>query len=151
MILEIKDFLVEKPITLIYWDLDSKIDLIFPYLQQETEVRQISSIEDFYEWMKMVEIRNLIVGVKTKERLKEIKEALDKIPIEKRRSIFIIFISPDLKTLDFKETFLFSANLILNEKDLKDFERIFSRAKAYWEHLYKPYFTTLNKLIEGAL
>jgi hypothetical protein len=151
MTLELKDLLLEKPVTLILWELDSKPDPIFQALQGETEIRSISSIEEFLEWIKMVDVRYFIVGVKTLDKLKEAKTILDGIVIEKRRNIFIVFISPNLNTMDMKEMFLFSVNLILNEKDIKDFEKILSKAKAYWEHLYKPYFTTLNKLLEGSI
>jgi hypothetical protein len=151
MTLELQDLLLERPVTLILWDLDTKADAILPSLQQETEIRIISSLEEFWEWLKMVEVQNLIVAVKERDKLQAVKQSLDKLPVDKRRKLFVIFIAPDLNTFDMKDTFLFSANLILNEKDLKEFEKIYSKAKAYWEHLYKPYFTTLNKLIEGAL
>ena len=70
----------------------------------------------------------------------------EKFPIEKRREIFLIYILPKAKTLDPKETFLLSANLVISEEHLSDFERIYKRAFQYWSILYKDFKTAYERL-----
>lgn len=148
MSLELKDLLIEKPVTLIFWEIENNFETIVSFFQNETEVKKLEDFEDFQEWVNFVEVRYLVLACKNLERLEEIKKVIDKLDIEKRRKLFIIFISPHLETLDRKKSFLYGVNLVVNERDIKDLDKILSKAKTYWEVLYKAYFTTLEKLIE---
>ncbi|MGC9016615.1 MAG: hypothetical protein ACP5JQ_00315 [Caldimicrobium sp.] len=148
---QLEDLLLEKPVSLIYWELEGEFKNFFSFLEGETELKILENLNEFYQWFTVLEIRNFMAGVKKAEKIKEINQLLEKLPIEKRREIFIIYISPEVETLDTKGSFLYSANLLVNERDLKDMERIYSKAKTYWVNLYKPYFQAMAKFLEEGL
>ncbi|PMP62691.1 MAG: hypothetical protein C0197_04100 [Caldimicrobium thiodismutans] len=148
---QLEDLLLEKPVSLIYWELEGEFKNFFSFLEGETELKILENLNEFYQWFTVLEIRNFMAGVKKAEKIKEINQLLEKLPIEKRREIFIIYISPEVETLDTKGSFLYSANLLVNERDLKDMERIYSKAKTYWVSLYKPYFQAMAKFLEEEL
>ncbi|MGC8965237.1 MAG: hypothetical protein ACP5KO_00300 [Caldimicrobium sp.] len=148
---QLEDLLLEKPVSLIYWELEGEFKNFFSFLEGETELKILENLNEFYQWFTVLEIRNFMAGVKKAEKIKEINQLLEKLPIEKRREIFIIYISPEVETLDTKGSFLYSANLLVNERDLKDMERIYSKAKTYWVNLYKPYFQAMAKFLEEEL
>ncbi|MFN4197023.1 MAG: hypothetical protein ACK4FM_03335 [Caldimicrobium sp.] len=144
--LELTDFLIEKHVTLIYWDLNKSHQLILPFFQNETEVKVIKDIEELWEWNKAVTVKYLILGIKKKEKLEEIKNELRKVPIDQRRKLFIIYISPHLETLNRLQAFLYEANLVVNTKDLKDLDKIINKSRIYWEALYKPFNKALEQI-----
>ncbi len=148
MTLDLKDLLLEKPLTAVYWELEEDFTKIIPFFQEETEVRKLENFEEFWEWIKYVEVRNLVLGYKDQSVFENIKKDLDRIDIEKRRKIFILLISPQLKTLDRKQAFLLGVNLVVHPENLGELDKILNKAKLYWEILYKPYFTTLEKILE---
>lgn len=146
--LELKDFLIEKPVTLIYWNLEEPYKIILPNFQSVTEIKSLEDFEDFWEWNKAVNVKYLIIGVKEKEKLEEIKRSLSKLPIDQRRRLFIIYISPHLKTLDRIQAFLYGVNLVVNSNDLENLDKILNKSMVYWEALYKPYYKALEKMWE---
>ena len=148
MTLELKDLLLEKPVTLIYWELGGDFNKIFSFFERDTELRSINALEEIYSWFNALQVKNFIAGVKNIEKIKEINEIFKKLPIEKRREIFVIYISPELKTLDTRESFLYSANLVVNEKDLSEMDRIYEKAKTFWLNLYKPYYQTWERILK---
>ncbi len=148
MSLQLEDLLVEKPVSLIYWELDRDFKNFLSFLERDTEIKILRSLEEFYSWINAVEVKNFIAGVKNSSKIKEINQVLEKLSIEKRRELFIVYISPELKTLDTRESFLYSANLVVNERDLSDLERIYNKAQTYWINLYKPYYQMRMKLLE---
>jgi len=151
MSLELQDLIVERPVSLIYWKLDSSFRNIQEVLSRETEVRELKYIEDLLTWLHHTEVKNLIVALPDPEEFKAFNNLFEKITPEKRRELFIIFISPYFKTLDPLLSFLYGVNLVIKEEDLSEFERIFSKARAYWKNLYYPYFKTFSKLAEGEI
>ncbi len=148
MTLELKDLLLEKPVSLIYWELAGDFNKFFSFLERDTELRSLKALEEIYHWLNAVEIKNFISGVKNVEKIKEINEVLKKLPIEKRREIFVILVSPELKTLDTRESFLYSANLVVNDKDLSEMERIYEKAKIFWLNLYKPFYQIWERILK---
>jgi len=151
MSLELQDLIVESPVSLIYWKLGASFRNIQEVLSRETEVRELKDIEDLLTWLHHTEVKNLIVALPDPEEFKTFNRFLEKITPEKRRELFIIFISPHFKTLDPLLSFLYGVNLIIKEEDLSEFERIFSKARAYWMSLYSPFFKTFSKLTEGEI
>lgn len=151
MSLELEDLIIERPVSLIYWKLSSSFRNIQEVLSKETEVRELKEVGDLLPWLHHTEVKNLIVALPNLEEFKTFNSLLEKITPEKRRELFIIFISPYLKTLDPLLSFLYGVNLVIKEEDLLEFERIFSKARAYWKSLYSPYFKTFSKLAEGEI
>ena len=50
-----QDYLIEKPLCLIFWKLSSDINPIIKFFQEEKdfEVREIKSIDDLVYWLKL--------------------------------------------------------------------------------------------------
>lgn len=149
MILDLKDLLLERPVTLCYWELAFPLGEVESFFNRETEWRTLSEIKEISAWIKFAEIRNILIGVHSLERLKEAKELLDTLPLEKRRNIFIVYITPFFHTLDPRESFIYGANLVVNEGDLKEFAKIYQKSKTYWDNLYNPFRATYEKLKEA--
>jgi hypothetical protein len=140
MKLEYQDYLIQKPLGLIYWNLNSTYDILEKYFAKDFEIKEIKTLDDLNYWCKIAEVKIVILGVKNLEEIKEmIKFLNEKLPIYKRREIFLIYVLPKAKTLEPKETFLLSANLIISEEHLSNFERIYERAFQYWFDLYKDF------------
>lgn len=138
--IEYQDYLIQKPLCLIYWNLNSNYDILKNYFSKDFEIRQINTINDLNYWCKVAEVKVLIFGVKDLEEIKEmVKFINEKLPIYRRREIFLIYVLPKAKTLEPKETFLLSANLVVSEEHLSNFERIYEKAFQYWSELYKDF------------
>jgi hypothetical protein len=147
--LEYRDYLIEKPLCLIYWSLETPYDVIENYFSENFEIKKIKSFEDLMYWCKMSPVKVVVLGVKDLKETKEISDFInEKIPISKRREVFLIYVLPKAKTLDPKETFLLSANLVVSEEHLSDFERIYQKAFNYWSQLYKDFKFTYERLKE---
>lgn len=137
---EYRDYLIQKPLCLIYWSLNSSYNILEKNFSEDFEIREIKSLEDLIYWCKVAFVKLIILGVKDLEEIKEIAKFLnEKLPIGKRREIFLIYVLPSAKTLEPRETFLLSANLVISEDHLSDFERIYQKAFQYWSELYKNF------------
>ncbi|MFN3568162.1 MAG: hypothetical protein ACK4UR_04535, partial [Caldimicrobium sp.] len=95
-----------------------------------------------------VTVKYLILCIKEKEQLEKIKKSLGTLPIDQRRKLFIIFISPHLESLNGVQAFLYEANLVVNPKDLENLDKILNKSRIYWEALYKPFNKALEKMWE---
>lgn len=151
MSIEQKHLYLDKPLTLVLWELSSNLKQSLTFFSQTTEIIEIQNFSDFLEWQKRGEVKNLILGLQTIERIHEETKKLSSLSVEKRRSLFVILISPCVKTLNPIENFIYGTNLLINQNDISDIEKIFSIAKSYWEDLYRPYYRAFNKLLEEPL
>uniref|UniRef100_A0A7V4JQZ4 Uncharacterized protein n=1 Tax=Thermodesulfobacterium geofontis TaxID=1295609 RepID=A0A7V4JQZ4_9BACT len=138
--IEYQDYLIQKPLSLIYWNLNSTSDILEKYFSKDFEIREIKTLDDLSYWCKVAEVKVVILGIKDLEEVKEVIKFLnEKLPIYRRREIFLIYVLPKAKTLEPKETFLLSANLVVSEEHLSNFERIYEKAFQYWSDLYKNF------------
>ncbi len=147
-----EDYLITKPLCLIFWKLDSSPEEMLNFFKEKKkfEVKKIEHVKDLEYWLKISKIESIILGVKNPEEAKEIHEYVNKkLPMEKRREMKLIYVLPEVNTLDPKKTFLLSANLIVDEKHLKDIEKIYEKAEDYWEFLYKDYKKAFLKYLEA--
>lgn len=152
MTLELKDLLIEKPVCLIVWTLKDSFKQIYQYfLENGFEIKVIESEPELEAWLKVEMVRVIILAGETLEEIKDFKIQIDRLPIERRRQIFLIYILSSEKTLDPERTFLLSANLLINKKDLEFFKKIYSKASLYWEILYKNYYKVLERFSEEVL
>lgn len=142
------DYLIEKPVCLIFWDLPQGKNKIVDFFSTNTEIKEIKNKEELLYWLKIGKVKIIILAVYNISDAKEIKETIDDLPAEKRREIFVIFISPEVKTLDPHSTFVFGVNLLLNINDVNFIDKIYKQATQYWEFLYRPYLKTYQKLME---
>ncbi|PMP67070.1 MAG: hypothetical protein C0190_03980 [Thermodesulfobacterium geofontis] len=149
MSVEYRDYLIQKPLCLIYWNLNSPYNIFEKHFSKDFEIREIKNLDDLSYWCKIALVKAVIFGVKDLEEIKEMTKFLnEKLPIGKRRKMFLIYVLPEAKTLDPKETFLLSANLVVSEDHLSDFERIYQRAYQYWSDLYKDFHFAFEKFKE---
>ncbi|MCS7279892.1 MAG: hypothetical protein NZ530_07560 [Thermodesulfobacteriaceae bacterium] len=152
MTLELKDLLIDKPVCLIYWELKTPLESVSQYFfQNNFEVKILKDKSELEAWLKLEMVKVVICAGNGLEEVQDLKTLLDTLPIEKRRKIFVIYIFPSENTLDPEKTFLLSANLLISEKDLEFFEKIYSKASLYWEILYRNYYKALESFSEEVL
>jgi len=141
------DYLIEKPLTLIYWAVSIPFNISLEFFE-DTELKEISSVEELDYWLKVGDVKNILIATSNEQELKSIKSFLDKLLPEKRRELFVILIAPNVKTFDPVQTFVYSVNLLINLDDLSYFPQLYNKAKLYWEQLYKGYKKVLTKVME---
>ncbi len=136
-----EDLLIQKPISLIYWEFSDKFEKIMEVLSKETEVKIISEFRKIDYWKRIGKIKNLVFGIKSEKNFEKWQNFLKSLKPEERRGIFAILISENVKTLDPVKSFVFNVNLVINLKDLDKFEEIYQKSKLYWTNLYKEFLS----------
>ncbi|NPA39690.1 MAG: hypothetical protein GXO57_04520 [Thermodesulfobacteria bacterium] len=138
---DFQDFLIEKPVCLVFWELNTPLGALVDYLKNKGfEVKGIKEVKDLLYWLNTANVELIILGASKLEEVKEIKKFIDeKLPIEKRREIFVAYVVPGGKTLHPKEVFLYSANLVISEEHLNEFPRVYERAVRYWDAFYRNF------------
>lgn len=66
------------------------------------------------------------------------------MPMSKRRMIFYILVGPDFTTLYDIEALANSANLVVGDKDVKNFQLVLHKAIPYYEQLFGPFLEELS-------
>jgi len=66
------------------------------------------------------------------------------MPMSKRRMIFYILIGPNFTTLYDIEALANSANLVVADKDVKNFQLVLHKAIPYYEQLFGPFLEELS-------
>lgn len=143
--MDYKELIIEKPLVVSFWKLPISPDPIFNYFKNKGfEIKEITEKETLIKLSFLQDmLKVVIIAVDNDQMIKELKEFLDfKLPIEVRRKLEVIYVLPEVITLDPLKTFLLSANLIINPKDVTDFDKIYEKAKNYWSNFYKYYFYT---------
>ncbi len=141
------DYLIEKPLTLVYWNVSQPFEG-FTQSFEDTEIKKISSVEEVDYWLKVGEVRNILIATSDKDKIKEFRVFWDKLFPEKRREIFVILITDGVHTIDPVETFVYSVNLLININDLEYFSQLYRKSQKYWEQFYKNYKRVLAKVME---
>ena len=70
----------------------------------------------------------------------KILNSINSLPPEKRRKMFVAFISADLATMDTNSAFVYGANLTVAKKDIKKIEAILSQGMEENEKRYRTFF-----------
>lgn len=76
----------------------------------------------------------------------KILAAINSLPPEKRRKMFVAFISADLATMDTNSAFVYGANLTVAKKDIKKIESIISQGMEENEKRYRTFFAVLEEV-----
>jgi predicted Zn finger-like uncharacterized protein len=71
---------------------------------------------------------------------------LERLQMAVRRGVFVLLISTRHRTLDYMMSFNRSVNIIMNPKDITDFERILKRGLTEHDLNYRIYRETLKRL-----
>ncbi|MCX7830408.1 MAG: response regulator [Acidobacteria bacterium] len=74
----------------------------------------------------------------------KILASINSLPPEKRRKMFVAFISADLATMDTNSAFVYGANLTVAKKDIKKIEAILSQGMEENEKRYRTFFEVLE-------
>jgi hypothetical protein len=67
------------------------------------------------------------------------------LPMPKRRNIYYVLIGPDLQTLYDLEALTLSVNLVINEKDMGDINKILRKGIHDYGNLFQPFLESLQK------
>lgn len=76
----------------------------------------------------------------------KILSAINSLPPEKRRKMFVAFISADLATMDTNSAFVYGANLTVAKKDIKKLEAILSQGIEENQKRYRTFFEVLEEV-----
>lgn len=68
-----------------------------------------------------------------------ILQAINALPPEVRRRMFVAFVSVDLSTMDTRSAFILGANLTVSKKDVKRLDRILAEGMRAHEKLYRVF------------
>lgn len=71
---------------------------------------------------------------------------LERLQMAVRRSIYVLLISTRYRTLDYMMSFIKSVDLIMNPKNISDFERILKRGLTEHDLNYRVHKETMKKL-----
>ncbi len=66
------------------------------------------------------------------------------LPMPKRRNIYYVLIGPDLQTLYDLEALTLSANLVINEKDMGDINKILRKGMQDYRNLFNPFLEAIS-------
>ncbi|WP_028841823.1 hypothetical protein [Thermodesulfobacterium hveragerdense] len=148
------DLFLQKLVVGFFWKLSNSFNPIADWFKVNKDyvVREIKDKEDLVFLIKNRLLKVLVIGVNSLEEVYEIKQFLDfKISVELRRELELIYVSPQVETLDPKTTFLWSANLVLNPQHLSEFSTIYTKSLSYWEDLYKHFKKAKEYFFEKTL
>lgn len=80
-----------------------------------------------------------------------ILQEINGLPPEKRRRMFVAFVSADLATMDTNSAFILGANLTVSKKDVKRLDRILAQGRVDQERLYRVFFQVKEELERAEL
>ena len=75
----------------------------------------------------------------------KVHDILKRMPMSRRRYIFYVLIGPEFSTLYSLEALSYSANLVINEKDVPYVKNIYKKGKAESDELFLPYINALKE------
>lgn len=154
MIVDPSDLFLPKLVVGFFWKLSDSFNSIAEWFKVNKDyvVREIQDKEELIFFIKNRLLKVLVIGVNSLEEAYEIKQFLDfKLSVEQRRELELIYVSPQVETLDPKTTFLWSANLVLNPQHLSEFSTIYTKGLSYWEALYKHFKKAKEYIFEKSL
>lgn len=108
----------------------------------------VESVEEAVEQMQLIQFDSVILHSRFKgEDFKhsKIHEILKKLPMTRRRYIFYVLIGPEFHTLYTLEALSYSANMVINEKDVGYIKNIYKKGKADSEELFGTYINILKE------
>lgn len=76
----------------------------------------------------------------------QILQALNGLPPDARRKMFVAFISADLATLDLNSAFALGANLTVAKKDVRRLDRILGEGMKEHERFYRVFYKVQEEL-----
>ena len=81
----------------------------------------------------------------------QILSTINGLPPDKRRKIFVAFISADLATMDTNSAFVYGANLTVSKKDIKKIDSIIAQGLEEHSKRYRTFFEVLEEVKRSEL
>ena len=75
----------------------------------------------------------------------EFHDFMKKMPMTRRRYIFYTLIGPEFNTLYTLEAASYSANMVINDKDVEHVKNVYKRRKSEYDELFGPYISALKE------
>ena len=72
-----------------------------------------------------------------------IHDLLKRMPMARRRYIFYVLLGPEFSTLYSLEALSYSANMVINEKDVVNMKTIYKKGKSESDELFGPYIKVM--------
>jgi predicted Zn finger-like uncharacterized protein len=80
-----------------------------------------------------------------------ILQEINALAPERRRKIFVAFVSADLNTMDTNSAFILGANLTVSKKDVRRLDRILAQGRVDHERLYRVFYQVKEELERAEL
>ncbi len=127
-------------------DLQKNLSLIFKTLNIESILPL--SLEEAINNLELEDIDIIVVNEKfanEKPQENRIIQWINSLPMYRRRDIMLIITGENLKSADRLIAFAKGADLVVNSKELNNFQAYFKRAYLEYQSKYKTYKDLLNK------
>ena len=76
----------------------------------------------------------------------KLQERLSRLPGAKRRRIFVVHVSSEVRSLDGGMAFVLNANVVLNRADAANAREIVMKGMSDYERVYKPFHDAMEQL-----
>ncbi len=136
----LEDFLLDRPLALVFWDVPAEKGSFLQALNQlGFESRIIKRPTHLAQWLRFHTPALLILVCEDLGQAKLLFRILDGISLSERRKIFTVWISPKVRTMDPRQALLHSLHLVINTSDLARFPEIYAKARKLWDGFYAPF------------
>ncbi|QJA05329.1 hypothetical protein FVE67_00350 [Thermosulfurimonas marina] len=144
----LEDYLLTGPVALLYWDLPVPEEVLEEFLGREGfAVRRFASREELRHWLRIFMPQVLVYGTEKPELVAECEDFLQNdLPPDEYRRIFRIWVTSRYRTLEPREVFFSGMHLVCHPGDLERFEKVYEKARTYWDNLYGPYYRVLEEV-----
>lgn len=73
-----------------------------------------------------------------------VRQFVNQLAVDRRRKTYFVLVGPELHTFYGLEALAFSANLVINDRDLSSLEQILKKGFREYEQLFRPLLDTLR-------
>ncbi len=131
-------------------DGDLKKKTIIPVLDfMEYHVVEVDSTRDAIKKMRYHDYDMIVVNDEFDSKVPASNSViiyLERLEMLSRRNIFVVMLTRRYRTMDNMMTLHSSANLIVNMKDIKDFDKILGRGMSDYEMFYRVFKESLKNI-----
>ncbi len=108
----------------------------------------VDTVEEALAQLQMVQYDTVVLHSRFaggKLRKSEVHDYMMRMPMVQRRYMFYILVGPEVHTLYTLEALAYSANLVVNDRDVEHFKNLYKRGKVDYEELFSPYISVLKE------
>ncbi len=134
------EFLLEKPLALVFWDHPAdKASFMKALVKLGYEVRPIRKPALLSQWLRFNPPALLVFVCEEGKELDPYLRILNSLPMTERRKIFVVWVTSRAKTLDPRLAYLKGIELVINWEDLSRFPDLLKRGQKIWQDFYTPF------------